>query len=346
MKKFTILAVTIIMIIGIVGLNIFASGGVTATPGDSKVTLSWNAPDDVNDVTYSISGGTTQELQGTTYIVKNLNNGTLYEFTIRYVGIFADGSPASGTIGTVSSMPTKATAIPSDTASTTTAPVTTASPVVTATATETPVITTAPVTTTSPVVTETSTATSTVTATNTATPTNTCSGTKYAKNDSSYNIVTINAENSKNTNISVTIGGKDVTVNQQIVKGGSAVFEQKLSNGKTFKKSFKVTEGKNVIYGQDGKSYTFWAYGKNQSIKDVKTKNLITLSDNSNSNSSGGSSVDLGEVTTTTLPSSELVTTLPKTGESSNSMLIFTLAGSILVFGGIALLIRKKLKNN
>jgi len=354
MKKFTILAITIIMIIGIVGLNIFASGGVTATPTNHQIELSWNAPAGISNVTYNINGTngfTKTGLTGTSYTIDNLTNGTLYTYTVTYDGTENDAAVEGVIIGTASAKPIYVEPVTTEPVTTTapvvtTAPVTTASPVITATPTEIPVITTAPVTTASPVITATNTATSTATetpvVTNTTKPT-TCNGsTKYTKNDSSYNVVTINAENSKNTNISVTIGGKDITTNQQIVKGGSATFTQTLSNGKSFKKSFKVTEGKNVIYGKNGQSYTFWAYGEDQTIKDADTKNVVYLG----STGSNGSSVDVGEVTTSTLPQSELITTLPKTGESSNSMLVYTLIGSILIFGGIAFAVKKKIKNN
>jgi LPXTG-motif cell wall-anchored protein len=353
MKKFTILAVTIIMIMGVVGLNIFASGGVVATPSNHQIELSWNAPSGISNVTYNINGTngfTKTDLTSTSYTIDNLTNGTLYTYVVTYNGTEND-EPVEGTIGTASAKPIYIEPVTSEPVTTTapvvtTAPVTTASPVITATPTETPVTTTTPVTTSTVTATNTATSTATETpvVTNTTKPTNTCNGiTKYTKNDSSYNVVTINAENSKNTNISVTIGGKDITTNQQIVKGGSATFEQKLSNGKSFKKSFKVTEGKNVIYGKNGQSYTFWAYGEDQSIKDADTKNIVYLG---STGSNSGSSVDLGDVTTSKLPSNELITTLPKTGESSNTMLIFTLAGSILVFGGIAFMVKKKLKNN
>jgi LPXTG-motif cell wall-anchored protein len=353
MKKFTILAVTIIMIMGVVGLNIFASGGVVATPSNHQIELSWNAPSGISNVTYNINGTngfTKTGLTSTSYTIDNLTNGTLYTYTVTYDGTENDAAVEGVIIGTASAKPIyiePATSEPVTTTApvVTTATVTTASPVVTATPTETPVTTTAPVTTSTVTATNTATSTATETpvVTNTTNTTKPTCDTKYAKNDSSYNVVTINAENSKNTNISVTIGGKDITTNQQIVKGGSATFTQTLSNGKSFKKSFKVTEGKNVIYGKNGQSYTFWAYGEDQTIKDADTKNIVYLG---STGSNSGSSVDLGDVTTSKLPSNELITTLPKTGESSNTMLIFTLAGSILVFGGIAFMVKKKLKNN
>jgi LPXTG-motif cell wall-anchored protein len=351
MKKFTILAVTIIMIMGVVGLNIFASGGVVATPSNHQIELSWNAPSGISNVTYNINGTngfTKTGLTSTSYTIDNLTNGTLYTYTVTYDGTENDAAVEGVIIGTASAKPIyiePATSEPVTTTApvVTTAPVTTASPVVTATSTETPVITTAPVTTTSPVVTATNTATSTATetpvVTNTTNTTKPTCDTKYAKG--SYNVVNISGN--KNSNISVIIDGEKITNNQQIVKGGSATFEQKLSSGKVFKKTFKVAEGKNVIYGKNGQSYTFWAYGEDQSIKDADTKNIVYLG---STGSNSGSSVDLGDVTTSKLPSNELITTLPKTGESSNTMLIFTLAGSILVFGGIAFMVRKKLKNN
>jgi fibronectin type 3 domain-containing protein len=104
-----------------------APTGLTATPGNSQVTLSWTAPasNGGSQVTgYDLYAGTTADLSGNTPIarvtgtavtVTNLTNGTRYYFWVTAVNGVGDG-PASNEVpaipATVPGAPTGLTATP------------------------------------------------------------------------------------------------------------------------------------------------------------------------------------------------------------------------------------------
>jgi LPXTG-motif cell wall-anchored protein len=259
---------------------------------------------------------------------------------------------------------TSTTAVETTTPSTTDTTTTTATtpPVVTAS----PVITTEPVTTnpstTAPVVTNSKKPCNSNNSNNNNNSNNssnsnnktetTTTTTNYTSTNNNYNYytsnVTVDNKYSKNasTNVSVVLGNnKNVSVDQQIVaKGGSATIKQKLINGGTYEKTFKTTEGRNKIkFRKNGHNYAydFWVYRQGDTVSDIDTGNVIVLD-----STSGNSDSTSTDVSTYKLPQNELITTLPKTGESSNTMLVYTLIGSILIFGGIAFAVKKKIKNN
>jgi chitodextrinase len=77
-----------------------APGGLTATPGDAQVSLSWQAPsaDGGAAITsYNVyqGGRKAATVTGTGATVKNLSNGTAYSFTVTAVNQAGEG-PASG----------------------------------------------------------------------------------------------------------------------------------------------------------------------------------------------------------------------------------------------------------
>ena len=80
-----------------------APTGLTATPGDGKITLNWTAPSGpITHYEYSQNGGawTSTSSTGTTYIVTNLTNGTQYAFRVRAVNSVGDGTASASTTAT------------------------------------------------------------------------------------------------------------------------------------------------------------------------------------------------------------------------------------------------------
>ena len=77
-----------------------APNGLTASPGNGKVTLSWSAPKSTGGAaitSYNVyqGGKKTASVSGTGATVKNLVNGTTYSFTVTAVNKAGEG-PASG----------------------------------------------------------------------------------------------------------------------------------------------------------------------------------------------------------------------------------------------------------
>ncbi len=76
-----------------------APAGLIATPGDSQVTLSWQAPSDngspITRYTVTISPGTTQDGATTTMTVTGLTNGTAYTFSVTATNIAGTGLPSN-----------------------------------------------------------------------------------------------------------------------------------------------------------------------------------------------------------------------------------------------------------
>jgi titin len=76
--------------------------GVTAVPGDKKVTVSWAAPagDGGTPITgYRVvmtPGSVTQTVTGTSVVVSGLVNGTTYTFTVAATNAVGDSAPSAG----------------------------------------------------------------------------------------------------------------------------------------------------------------------------------------------------------------------------------------------------------
>jgi subtilisin family serine protease/fibronectin type 3 domain-containing protein len=97
-----------------------APTGVTATPGNGQVALSWLAPADggspITGYTATAApGGATCSTAGLGCTVSGLSNGTTYSLTVRATNAVGQGpasSPASATPATVPGAPTSLTAAP------------------------------------------------------------------------------------------------------------------------------------------------------------------------------------------------------------------------------------------
>ena len=79
-----------------------APDGLSATPGDGRVTLSWTNPGDNTIWKYQVStgGGNFTDISGsswttTTYTVTGLSNGTQYTLALRAVNAYGNGDPAN-----------------------------------------------------------------------------------------------------------------------------------------------------------------------------------------------------------------------------------------------------------
>jgi|WetSurMetagenome_2_1015567.scaffolds.fasta_scaffold06972_8 LPXTG-motif cell wall-anchored protein len=229
----------------------------------------------------------------------------------------------------------EATVTPEVTPTAIVTPETTATPEVTATVSNTPTAT--------PEVTNSATATPVATSTVTNNTT-----TNYTTTTNNYHYYySYSKVDNRNYSTNITVNNHNINYGKQIIaQGGIATVNTTLINGGTFTQNIKIAEGKNVIqFKKNGHNYRseFYVYGSDQEIKHVRTKNVYLLSQNTKGTGNSKTNVVGTSVVTSTLPQSEVVTTLPTTGESFPTA---SVAGGILIMlVGLGFVFKNKILN-